>query len=460
MPIYLEMPKLSDTMTEGTIAKWKKSIGDTIEMGEVIAEVETDKATMEMEAFDDGVLHAVLVEDGGKAAVGACIAVLLAKGEEPPSEEEIKQAVGKVGAGSLELSPQKEKSTADAPAPERALKAKPPAPTDNRIAPEKTDTDKASPVSSAPAAAKSQPSPRVDNTRVKASPLARKLADAEGLSLAGFRGSGPGGRVVADDVRDALRFGLAKTGGSVAAATSYVPEGGPAPGEKEMLPLSGMRRVIAQRLLESKTQLPHFYLNIEVDAEPLMSLREKLKEAGDEFGYAKITVNDFILRAVAIAAKKVPSVNATFTEEGIVRFGSVQLAVAVAVDDGLVTPVIADAQSKSLRSISTEMKELATKARNKKLKPEEYQGGTITVSNLGAYGIDQFYAIINPPQSVIVSVGAVVVKPVVAPDGSIRAGRRMNIGLSSDHRVVDGAVGAEFLAELKKLIESPALLLL
>lgn len=448
MPIYLEMPKLSDTMTEGTIAKWRKSVGDTIEMGEVIAEVETDKATMEMEAFDDGVLHKLLVEDGGKAAVGAVIAVLLADGEEPPSEEELAKATAKASSEGEIKPPAKvdaEKNPETKQAPATTLKTTP-----QPVAPEqKTPSPKSSPEPR-------KPLPQDTDARIKASPLAKKLAEAEGLSLAGIRGSGPGGRIVAEDVRDAIRFGLTSSRSGEAA---YVPAGGPEPGSTNTIPLTGMRRVIAQRLVESKTQLPHFYLNIEVDAAPMMDLRAQLKEAGEEFGYAKVTVNDFILRAVAIAAKRVPMVNATFTEDGIVQFGSVQLAVAVAVDDGLITPVITDAQSKSLRTISAEMKELAARARAKKLKPEEYQGGTITVSNLGAYGIDQFYAIINPPQSVIVAVGAVVSKPVVTPDGSIAAGRRMNIGLSSDHRVVDGAVGAQFLAELKKLIEAPSLLL-
>ncbi len=456
MPIYLEMPKLSDTMTEGTIAKWKKSVGDFIEMGEVIAEVETDKATMEMEAFDDGLLHAVLVNEGGKAAVGACIAVLLAKGEEPPSAEEIKRATSQTGSGG-ELKPPTS-SPAASPQLQDAKPATAPASKPSPTAQQPSPPTPPPPVHPKPAPTTPKPPTPAGSTRIKASPLARKLAEAQGLSLDGIRGSGPGGRIVAEDVRDAIRFGL-PCKSPAAAESAFVPVGGPAPGETETIPLSGMRRVIAQRLLESKTQLPHFYLNIEIDAEPMMTLRKQLKEAGEDFGYDKVTVNDFILRAVAIAAKRVPAVNATFTEEGIIRFGSVQLAVAVAVEDGLITPVITDAQSKNLRTLSAEMKELAAKARNKKLKPEEYQGGTITVSNLGAYGIDQFYAIINPPQSVIVSVGAVVAKPVVTPEGDIRPGRRMNIGLSSDHRVVDGAVGAAFLAELKKLLEAPALLL-
>ncbi len=438
MPIYLEMPKLSDTMTEGTIVSWKKSEGDTIEMGEVVAEVETDKATMEMEAFDDGKLYKIMVGEGTAAQVGAAIAVLLAAGEEPPSDEEIAE---KAGGGAQAAAPEPEQQAAQPksqPEPEQKEKEQP----ESKPAASSTKQAAASPAA-------------VSFDGVKASPLAKKLAAAEGIDISRFKGSGPGGRIVADDVRDAIRFGM--TGGAAEAA--YTPTGGPEPGSEETVPLSGMRKAIAQRLVESKTQLPHFYLTIEVDAAPLMTLRKSLKEGGDDFGFGKVTVNDFILRATAIAAKQVPMINARFTNDGIIQSGSVQLAVAVAIDDGLITPVIKDAQAKGLRAISAEMKELATKARERKLTPEEYQGGTITVSNLGAYGIDHFYAIINPPQAAILAIGSVVKKPVVNEAGEIVVGQRMSIGLSGDHRVVDGAVGAEFLAAFKKLLESPALLL-
>ena len=226
--------------------------------------------------------------------------------------------------------------------------------------------------------------------------------------------------------------------------------------EEKRIPLSGMRRVIAERLLASKTTIPHFYLSVEVDAAALMKVRADLNSAGGP----KLTVNDFVLKAVVAAACKVPAVNASFAGDAIAQYGSVHLAVAVAVDEGLVTPVVRDAQTKSIYQVSEAVKDLATRARTKKLKPEEYQGGTITVSNLGSYGVETFSAIINPPQALIISVGAIVKKPVVGPNDQIVAGQRMNVGLSADHRVVDGAIGAQYLAELRKLIECPALLLI
>jgi pyruvate dehydrogenase E2 component (dihydrolipoamide acetyltransferase) len=243
------------------------------------------------------------------------------------------------------------------------------------------------------------------------------------------------------------------------AATSAPVAAAPAKEGDQRIPLSGMRRVIAERLLQSKTTIPHFYLNIEVDAAPLMKFRAEANAASEAAGGSKFTVNDFVLKAVVAAAVKVPAVNASFAGDAIIQYGSVNLSVAVAVDEGLVTPVIRDSQKKSLREISAAVKDLATRARTKKLKPEEYQGGTITVSNLGSYGIDSFSAIINPPQALIISVGAIVKKPVVGANDAIVAGQRMSIGLSADHRVVDGAIGAQYLAELRKLIESPALML-
>ena len=228
----------------------------------------------------------------------------------------------------------------------------------------------------------------------------------------------------------------------------------------QRIPLSGMRRVIAERLLQSKTQLPHFYLHIEVNAGPLMKVRSELNAASEAAGGPKLTVNDFVLKAVIAAAVKVPAVNASFTPDAIIQYGSVNLSVAVAVDEGLVTPVIRDAQKKGLKEISEAVKDLASRARGKKLKPDEYQGGTITVSNLGAYGVEFFDAIINPPQSVIVAVGAIVKKPVVGPNDQIVVGQRMAIGISADHRVVDGAIGAQYLAELRRLLENPMLMLL
>lgn len=407
---YVTMPKLSDTMTEGTIARWKKKKGDKIEAGDILAEIETDKATMEMEAFDDGVLQEILVPDGGKAKIGENVALILAEGEK------------------LE-----EASSAPAPSSQPAA-------------------DKAPKAAEAPAPS-SAPAPSASDARVKASPLAKKIAKERGVSLSGVEGSGPGGRVIARDVP--------AQGASVsaprAAAPAPVPPTPPAAGDQR-ISLSNMRRTIADRLLASKQQNPHFYLSIEVDAGPLMRVRKELNTINESTGL-KLTVNDFVLLAVSRAAASHPYVNASFAGDSIIQYGSVNISVAVAVEDGLVTPVIRDAQKLSLKEISTAVKDVATRARNKKLKPEEYQGGTITVSNLGAYGVEQFFAIINPPQAAILAVGAIVKKPVVNAKGEIVVGERMNISLSGDHRVVDGAVGAEFLSTLRKLVENPALML-
>ena len=285
--------------------------------------------------------------------------------------------------------------------------------------------------------------------RIKASPLAKKIAKEKGINLSLITGTGPGGRIVEADVRGPV---VAKP---VVESVPVV-----LPTSDKRIPLSGMRRVIAERLLTSKSTIPHFYLNIEVDAEPMLKLRSDLNLAFEVEKGIKLTVNDFVLQAVIRAAIKVPAVNASFDGDAVIQYGGVHLSVAVAVEDGLVTPVVRDAQNKSIYQVSSAVKDLATRARSKKLKPDEYQGGTVTVSNLGAYGVESFSAIINPPQAMIVSIGAIVKKPVVGAGDQIVVGQRMNIGLSADHRVVDGAIGAQYLAELRKFIESPALLLL
>ena len=413
MAIYIEMPKLSDTMTEGTLVKWRKNEGDKIETGDVVAEIETDKATMEMEAFDDGILHKHLIAAGGKAAVGAKIGLLLQKGEAPPAD-------GVTIPDSPKTAAAKADTIAEAPAARPSAHA-----------------------ASAPAAS---------GARVKASPLAKKIAAEKGVALSALSGSGPGGRIVAKDVHGA------QPGAKTAAPAAIAPM--PAGPNDRRLPLSGMRRIIAERLLISKTTIPHFYLNIEVDAGPLMKFRAEANAASEAAGGAKLTVNDFVLKAVVAAVVKVPAVNASFAGDAIIQYGSVNLAVAVAVEDGLVTPVIRDAQRLTIREISEAVKDLATRARGKKLKPEEYAGGTLTVSNLGSHGIDSFSAIINPPQAMILAIGAIVKKPVVNAQNEIVAGQRLAIGLSADHRVVDGAVGAQYLAELRQLLESPALMLM
>ncbi len=407
------MPKLSDTMTEGTIARWLKKKGDTVESGDTLAEVETDKATMEMEAFEDGVLQEIFVPEGGKAAVGAKIAFIQGEGESA-SESEAPKADTNLTTKSAEKAPE-------------------------------------SKVDQKPAAVATESAP--DNSRIKASPLARKIAKERGVSLSGITGTGPTGRVVAKDVPE-----KGSASAAPAAPALKIPAT-PAGSGDTTVPLSNMRRTIADRLVASKQQNPHFYLSIEVDAAPLMRLRKEANTANEAAGQPKFTVNDFVLLAIARSAAQHPYINASWAGDSVIQYGSVNISVAVAVEDGLVTPVIRDAQKLSLKDISTTVKDLATRARNKKLKPEEYQGGTITVSNLGSYGIEQFFAIINPPQAAILAVGAIVKKPVVNAKGEIVVGERMNISLSGDHRVVDGAVGAEYLTTLRKLVENPALML-
>ena len=411
------MPKLSDTMVEGTIARWKKKQGDTIETGDILAEVETDKATMEMEAFDDGVLKEIYVADGGVAKVGEKIALVLAEGESPDGAEA-------APAAKAEAAPAAQPAESKAAPPSAARRARRP------------------------------PS----GARVKASPLAKKIAAERGVGLDGIQGSGPGGRIVAKDIPEKGAAPAAAAPAPAAPAAAPKIQAAAGEGDKRV-PLTGMRRVIAERLLASKTQLPHFYLSIEVDASSLMRLRKELNSANEAAGLPKLTVNDFVLLAVARAASSHPYINASWAGDAIIQYGSVNISVAVAVDEGLVTPVIRDADKLSLKEISATVKDLAKRARDKKLKPEEYAGGTITVSTLGAYGIEQFFAIINPPQAAILAVGAIVKKPVVNAKDEIVVGERMSVSLSGDHRVVDGAVGAEYLGTLRKLIENPALML-
>ena len=400
----ITMPKLSDTMLEGTLIKWHKKAGDKISVGDVIADVETDKATMEMEAFDDGLITDLLIPEGGVVKVG--------------------QPIANLEGG--------KKSAAKSSAPS--------APAASTSAP------------AAPAAAKPKAATSTDGSRVKASPLAKKIALERGVDLSGVQGTGPGGRIVAADVPATA---TAVRGTAPAAPRIEVPFSD----ADTKTPLSGMRRTIAERLLASKTQIPHFYLTIEIDAAPLAKLRKDLNAAAEAAGTAKVTVNDFILLAAARAAKAHPKVNAAFAGDSIIEYASVNLSVAIAVEDGLITPVIRDAHNLSLREISGAVKDLAVRARSKKIKPEEYQGGTLTISNLGAFGIDSFYAIVNPPQAAILAVGAIVKKPVVNAQDQIVAGQRMTIALSGDHRVVDGAAGAEFLATIRKSLESPTTLL-
>src|SRR5260221_5380526 len=432
MPITIEMPKLSDTMTEGTLLRWIKKVGDSVEVGDVIAEVETDKATMEMEAFDEGTLAEVYVEEGQKVEVVQKLGILTGEGEEANKRQN----------GSKKVSADKtEKETAGEPStPGKKPSVKEPVHSAAEVTPE-------SPKQSAASAETSQ-------SRPKASPLARKVAAELGVELRQVSGSGPGGRIVRSDV-----LSVDKTEPKIPEHPKTAPEP-EALQTGQRIPLSGMRRTIANRLLEAKTTIPHFYLEAEIDAQRLTSWRKQINSAAEAAGFPKFTVNNFTLKATAVAAARVPQANAAFADDAIIQYADVQLACAVAIDEGLVTPVIREAQHKSLSQISAEIKDLAARARSKKLKPEEYQGGTITGSNLRGYGVEQFFAILNPPQSLIVSVGAIVPKPAVNSQGQIVAGQRIVLGLSCDHRVVDGAIGAHLLAELKRLLETPALMLI
>jgi pyruvate dehydrogenase E2 component (dihydrolipoamide acetyltransferase) len=427
----ITMPKLSDTMTEGTLLRWHKKKGDKVEVGDILAEVETDKATMEMESFEEGTLSDIYVPEGGKVVVGAAIALVLGDGEK---------------AGD------KPKATPAPAAPAAAEPAARPSVSSGRPL---TPRARAAALRSGGGGAGGNVNAGI---RVKSTPLARKIADARGVRLDGVKGTGPGGRIIAFDVENApigtgSGAALASGGSSPVAAILPTPIAGM---PETKVPLSGMRRVIAERLLASKTQIPHFYLTIEIDAAPMMAFRKEYIAASG----GKITFNDIALSAVARAAMQKPKVNAAFAGDAIIEYGSVNLSVAIAVEDGLVTPVIRDAQKLSLQQISAAVKDLALRARDKKLKPDEYAGGTITVSNLGSYGIEQFCAIVNPPQAAILAVGAIVKKPVVNERDEIEIGHRMSITLSGDHRVVDGAVAAEYMIVLRKLLESPALLLL
>jgi pyruvate dehydrogenase E2 component (dihydrolipoamide acetyltransferase) len=439
----IQMPKLSDTMTEGTLVAWKKKKGDEVSAGEVLAEIETDKATMEWESPEDGTLTEIYVEEGGKVNVGDKIAFIGAEGEEASKEEEQEK----------EKEEKEEKSTAKEGQKKEEEPKKAEQPKEEKPKIEEKKEKKAAP--KAEKEAKSEkPAPKIERGeegRVKASPVARRIAAELGVDLSSVKGTGPEGRVTETDVRAAGKSKPAASAVKVPAAVKA--------GESARIQLSGMRRVIAQRLVESLGPVPHFYLNIDIDAAPLMEAREELKSAGEGADAAKITVNDFVLKAAVQAAVKVPRVNASFDGDAIVQYADIDLGIAVAIEDGLLTPVIRAAQNKSLREVSELAKDLAHRARNKRMKPEEFQGGTFTVSNLGAMGIDSFSAVINPPQGFILAVGRITNVPVLDDCDQIIAGHRMSLTMSCDHRVIDGALGAEYLKELRHLLENPALLL-
>ena len=441
----IQMPKLSDTMTEGTLVAWKKKKGDKVTTGEVLAEIETDKATMEWESPEDGTLSEIYVEEGGKVDIGVKIAFIAGEGEAAPKAEEKKEETPK---DEKKAPAKKEQGETEKPAPAKEKESETAPPQETKKSEEKS----APPPKSSPKPSTTPRTEGSDEARVKASPMARRVAAEQGVDLSAVKGTGPDGRVTEGDVRAAAK---AKGGTAPSTAAPRV-----SADQGSRIALSGMRKVIAERLVAAKAPVPHFYLNIEVDAGPLMAARAELKSAGEKSDGAKITVNDFILKAAVEAAVKVPKANASFDGDAIVQYNDVNLAIAVAIEDGLVTPVIRAAQGKPLREISEAVKDLAHRARNKRMKPEEFQGGTFTVSNLGSYGIDDFLAIINPPQGFILSIGRIMKKAVVDESDQIVPGQRMAIGMSCDHRVIDGALGAEYLKELRHLLENPTLLLI
>ena len=445
----IQMPKLSDTMTEGTLVAWKKKKGDQVSAGEVLAEIETDKATMEWESPEDGTLTEIYVQEGGKVNVGDRIAFIGGEDEEAPKEEEKEKE--------KEEKEEKPKAKEEEKKEEKPTKTE--QPKEETPTTEEKKEKKAAPPKAEKKAEPEKPAPKIEKAeeaRVKASPVARRIAAELGVELSSVNGTGPEGRVTETDVRAAAKSKSATPATKVPA--TKVPAAVKA-GESARIQLSGMRKIIAQRLVESLGPVPHFYLNIDIDAAPLMEAREELKSAGEGADAAKITVNDFVLKAAVQAAVKVPPVNASFDGDAIVQYADIDLGIAVAIEDGLLTPVIRGAQNKSLREISELAKDLAHRARNKRMKPEEFQGGTFTVSNLGGVGIDSFSAVINPPQGFILAVGRITKVPVVDDCDQIIVGHRMSLTMSCDHRVIDGALGAEYLKELRHLLENPALLL-
>ena len=437
MPINILMPALSPTMTEGNLARWLKKEGDAVKAGDVIAEIETDKATMEVEAVEEGKIGKILVPDGAQGVkVNDVIAVLLEEGESP---SDIKAP----GAAPAPKAP-----AAPAPAPKGDGAANAEAPKPAAAAP--------APAAPAPAAA--------SGARIFASPLAKRLAQQHGLDLSRIVGSGPHGRVVKSDIDKAAAGGTAKAAPAGAKGPPTAPSvpGFQAFGEPdfELHPHSMMRKTIARRLQESKQFVPHFYLTVDCEIDRLLKVREEVNAGAPKEGKGafKLSVNDFIIKACAVALKQVPAANASWSDEGVKMYKTADISVAVAIPNGLITPIIRHAEDKRLSDISAEMKGLAGRAKDGKLKPEEYTGGSFSLSNLGMFGIKDFAAIINPPQGCIMAVGAGEQRAVVK-NGALAIATVMSCTLSVDHRVVDGAIGAEYLAAFKKLIENPLAML-
>lgn len=436
MATKVHMEALSPTMEEGQIVKWLKDEGDAVKNGDILAEVETDKATMELVARGTGVLRKILAGEGATTPVGEVIAVIAS------ADEDISALVGGSGNGDGAGKSGDDPGAKAAPAPEPATPAEP--------APE---------VSEAPRAAGGGP-PEETGTggRVKASPLARRLAEEAGISLSHVEGSGPGGRIVKRDVEAAVEEGDVAAAEATQDAPAKAPAAAPvAEGDYVDIPLTQIRKTIAKRLVESLGPVPHFFLTVDIDMSGAVETRKRINALLAPSG-GKISYNDLVLKATAVALHRHPECNAHWMGDRVRRFNRVHLAVAVAVEDGLITPVVRDADRKGIAEIGEQVKEMAGRAREKKLKPEEYSGGTFSVSNLGMFGIEEFTAVINPPEAGILAVGAVEDR-VVAVDGEMVIRPRMKVTMSCDHRVIDGAQGSRFLATLKELLEEPVRML-
>ena len=421
------MPKMGDAMEAGTLGTWLKSEGDEVEIGDVLAEIETDKATMELTAEDAGILQEIIASEGDAVPVGEAIAVIVGEGEEAPPRHEAKQAEDGARGDGVDQTPAATATEAKAPEEQKGK-----APEDEEGGPSPADG------------------------RVRASPIVRRLAGEHNIDLSGIRGTGPAGRIVERDVRTALET----DGGTVekrpADSTTVGPAPAGAPGT-ELKPLSRMQRVVGERMQQSWQQAPHHYATVGVHVDDLLALRKQLNAGLEEDGI-KLSINDFVMKACAVALRKFPKLNSLWTSEGIEWHATVDLAMAVALEDGLITPVIKDVANKTLSSISIAAKELATRAREGKLEPDEFQGGTFTVSNMGMYGVESFTAIVNPPSVAIVAVSSLIRRPGFDAEDNVVPQNTMKLTIGSDHRAVNGAENALYLAEVKRLLERPALL--
>src|SRR5882672_4630744 len=464
MAKILDMPKLSPTMEEGVLSAWHKKEGDDVAVDDLLAEVETDKATMEFRAFDKGTLLKIIVPAGTQVKLGQPVAIVGASGEDISAL--LAQAAGAAAptppppaTPRPEAKPTTEIRPPAAPVSAQAADTAPP-PAQRR--PPVANMLERTAYAAEPPLGQDAPADAERGGRVVASPYVRKVAREMGVDLHGAQGTGPGGRVIPTDLETMRARGSTALAKAAPGQTSPAPAQGPTPGDPEVRPLSPMRKTIARRLTESKQTVPHFYLSVDVDAARLVKLREQINAelashdagANGSSQAPKVSLNDLLIKACAVALTRVPECNATYTPDAILVHKRVDISVAVAIPDGLVTPVVRRADQKGIVAIASEVRELAARARTRKLKPEEMTDGTFSISNLGMFGIDQFAAVINPPEGAILAVGQVRDVPVVE-GGAVVAGRRLALTLSCDHRVVDGAIGASFLAELRRLIEHP-----